>query len=105
MKNKKLINSLKYAFTGIKSAFKSERNMKIHICIMIANFCEARSHDNKHSVFKFYVSYFYIVVIFIHIYTIPHFFKIGNIFAPFFEKTFIKIFNIISQSYFNLFYK
>lgn len=31
---KKLINSFKYAFTGIASAFKSERNMKIHISIM-----------------------------------------------------------------------
>lgn len=34
MKNKKLINSFKYAFSGIKSAFKTERNMKIHISIM-----------------------------------------------------------------------
>ncbi len=30
----KLINSFKYAFTGIASAFKTERNMKIHISIM-----------------------------------------------------------------------
>lgn len=35
MKNKKLINSFKYAFTGIISAFKSERNLKIHTTIMI----------------------------------------------------------------------
>ena len=35
MKEKKLINSFKYALTGIKSAFKSERNMKIHITAMI----------------------------------------------------------------------
>lgn len=35
MKNKKLINSFKYAFAGIKSAFKSERNMKIHFSIAL----------------------------------------------------------------------
>ena len=35
MKNKKLIYSFKYAFTGIKSAFKTERNMKIHFSIML----------------------------------------------------------------------
>lgn len=35
MKNKKLINSFKYAFSGILSAYKSERNMKIHISIAI----------------------------------------------------------------------
>lgn len=35
MKNKKLINSFKYAFIGIGSAFKSERNMKIHLTIML----------------------------------------------------------------------
>ena len=35
MKNKKLINSFKYAFAGIISAFKTERNMKIHIIIMV----------------------------------------------------------------------
>lgn len=35
MKEKKLLNSFKYAFTGIKSAFQSERNMKIHITAMI----------------------------------------------------------------------
>ena len=35
MKNKKMINSFKYAFEGIFTAFKEERNMKIHICIML----------------------------------------------------------------------
>lgn len=35
MKNKKLINSFKYAFTGMWSAYKSERNMKIHIAVAI----------------------------------------------------------------------
>ena len=35
MKVKTLWNSFKYAFTGIRSAIKSERNMKIHISIMI----------------------------------------------------------------------
>lgn len=34
MKNKKLINSFKYAFTGIFSGIKNERNMKIHMTIM-----------------------------------------------------------------------
>ena len=34
MKNKKLINSFKYAFQGIGSAFKSERNLKIHYSVM-----------------------------------------------------------------------
>ena len=34
-KTKKLINSFKYAFTGIKTSFKTEQNMKIHILIMI----------------------------------------------------------------------
>ena len=34
MKNKKLINSFKYAFKGIASALLSERNMKIHVTIM-----------------------------------------------------------------------
>ena len=33
MKNKKLINSFKYAFIGIFSALKTERNLKIHISI------------------------------------------------------------------------
>ena len=35
MKNKKLINSFKYAFTGMWSAYKSESNMKIHIAVAI----------------------------------------------------------------------
>ncbi|HIS12922.1 MAG TPA: diacylglycerol kinase family protein [Candidatus Onthocola stercoravium] len=35
MKNKKLINSFKYAFKGIGSAFLTERNMKIHVTMMI----------------------------------------------------------------------
>lgn len=35
MKNKKLVNSFKYAFNGIYSAFKTERNMKIHVSIML----------------------------------------------------------------------
>ena len=35
MKNKKLINSFKYAFKGIGSSFFSERNMKIHVSIML----------------------------------------------------------------------
>lgn len=35
MKNKKLISSFKYAFTGMWSAYKSERNMKIHIAVAI----------------------------------------------------------------------
>lgn len=35
MKNKKLINSFKYAFKGIGSAVKSERNMKIHFTMMV----------------------------------------------------------------------
>ena len=34
-KTKKLINSFKYAIEGIVSSFKTERNMKIHIFIMI----------------------------------------------------------------------
>lgn len=34
-KTKKLINSFKYAFSGIASSFKTERNMKIHVLIMI----------------------------------------------------------------------
>ncbi len=34
MKNKKLINSFKYAFKGIGSSFWTERNMKIHFTIM-----------------------------------------------------------------------
>ena len=35
MKNKKLINSFKYAFKGLGSAVKSERNMKIHFSMMM----------------------------------------------------------------------
>ena len=35
MKNKKLINSFKYAFAGMWSAYKSERNIKIHIAVAI----------------------------------------------------------------------
>ena len=34
-KGKKLIKSFIYAFTGIKSAFNAEQNMKIHFFIMI----------------------------------------------------------------------
>ena len=35
MKNNKLINSFKYAFKGLGSAVKSERNMKIHFTMMM----------------------------------------------------------------------
>lgn len=35
MKNKKLLNSFKYAFEGVISAFKSERNMKIHVSVLV----------------------------------------------------------------------
>ena len=34
-KSKKLINSFKYAIEGFVSSFKTERNMKIHIFVMI----------------------------------------------------------------------
>lgn len=34
-KTKKLINSFKYAISGIITSFKTERNMKIHILVMI----------------------------------------------------------------------
>lgn len=34
-RTKKIINSFKYAFCGIGQSFKTERNMKIHILIMI----------------------------------------------------------------------
>ena len=34
-KTKKLINSFKYAIYGIVTSFKTERNMKIHILVMI----------------------------------------------------------------------
>ena len=33
-KRKRLINSFKYAFAGLASEFKEERNLKIHIFIM-----------------------------------------------------------------------
>ena len=32
---KKFLNSFKYAFQGILTSFKSERNMKVHFAIMI----------------------------------------------------------------------
>ena len=35
MKNKKLVNSFKYAIEGIKSALLTERNLKIHLVFMI----------------------------------------------------------------------
>ncbi len=35
VKSKKIINSFKYAIQGILTSFKTERNMKIHTCIMI----------------------------------------------------------------------
>ena len=35
VKSKKIINSFKYAIQGVLASFKTERNMKIHICIMI----------------------------------------------------------------------
>lgn len=35
VKTKKLANSFKYAFQGLISSFKTERNMKIHILIML----------------------------------------------------------------------
>ena len=35
VKSKKIINSFKYAIQGLLTSFKTERNMKIHICIMI----------------------------------------------------------------------
>lgn len=35
MKKKNILYSFKYAFTGIISSIKKERNMKIHISIMI----------------------------------------------------------------------
>ena len=34
-KTNKLINSFKYAFQGIITSFRTERNMKIHVFIMI----------------------------------------------------------------------
>lgn len=35
VKSKKIINSFKYAIQGVLASFKTERNMKIHTCIMI----------------------------------------------------------------------
>lgn len=35
VKTKKLANSFKYAFKGFFTSFKTERNMKIHVFIMI----------------------------------------------------------------------
>lgn len=35
MKNKKILNSFKYAFQGIATGIKKERNMLIHVSIMI----------------------------------------------------------------------
>ena len=35
VKTKKLINSFKYAFVGIITSFRKERNMKIHFLIML----------------------------------------------------------------------
>ena len=35
VKSKKIANSFKYAGQGIYSAFKTERNMKIHVTIMV----------------------------------------------------------------------
>lgn len=35
LKVKKIVNSFKYAFEGFVSSFKTEKNMKIHIIIMI----------------------------------------------------------------------
>lgn len=35
VKTKKIANSFKYAFQGFVSSFKTERNMKIHIFIML----------------------------------------------------------------------
>lgn len=39
LKTKKLTNSFKYAFEGIIAAFKAERNMKIHVVIMLMVIC------------------------------------------------------------------
>lgn len=35
VKTKKLVNSFKYAFVGILTSFRKERNMKIHFLIML----------------------------------------------------------------------
>ena len=34
-KSKNIVNSFKYAFQGIITSFRTERNMKIHIAIMV----------------------------------------------------------------------
>ncbi len=36
MKNKRIINSFKYAFEGIKNALLTEKNFKVHISFMIS---------------------------------------------------------------------
>jgi len=35
VKSKKIVNSFKYAIEGLVQSFKTERNMKIHILIMV----------------------------------------------------------------------
>ena len=35
MRNKKFLNSFKYAFNGIITSFRTEKNMKIHILMML----------------------------------------------------------------------
>ena len=35
MKNKKILKSFKYAFNGIITSFKTEKNMKFHIVMMV----------------------------------------------------------------------
>lgn len=35
MKNKKILKSFKYAFNGIIKSFKTEKNMKFHILMMV----------------------------------------------------------------------
>lgn len=35
VKSKKIVNSFKYAIQGLLQSFKTERNMKIHVLIMI----------------------------------------------------------------------
>ena len=35
MENKKFLNSFKYAFNGIIISFRTEKNMKIHILMML----------------------------------------------------------------------
>lgn len=36
VKTKRIVNSFKYAFQGFISSFKTERNMKIHVFIMLS---------------------------------------------------------------------